>query len=125
MTILPILTYGSEIWALHCTLDYDKWDSCFLEKFDLDCIRHVLGTNRSVNNLMCRAELGRYPLCIEINCRVVNFYKHIKEMPKDSIVYQTFLIDNSTQGLHAIKTLKQHVTNFEYIVNSSKYLELK
>ena len=36
-------------------------------------------------------------------------------MPKDSIAYQTFLIDNSTQGLHAIKTLKQRITNLEYI----------
>ena len=95
--ILPILTYGSEVWALNSTLDYDKWDSCPPEKSHLDFIRHILGTNRSVNNLICRAELGRYPLCIEINCRIVNFYKHIKEMPKDSIAYQTFLIDNSTQ----------------------------
>ena len=114
-TILPILTYGSEIRALNSTLDYGKWDSCPLEKSHLDFIRHILGTNKSVNNLMCRAELGRYPLCIEINCRVVNFYKHIKEMPKESIVYQTFLTDNSTQGLDAIKTLKQHITNLEYI----------
>ena len=114
-TILPILTYGSEIWALNSTLDYGKWDSCPLEKSHLDFIRHILGTNRSVNNLMCRAELGRYPLCVEISCRVVNFYKYIKEIPKESIVYQTFLIDNSTQGLHAIKTLKQHITNLEYI----------
>ena len=114
-TILPILTYGSEIWALNSTLDYDEWDSCPLEKSHLDFIRHILGTNRSVNNPMCRTELGRYPLCIEISCRVVNFYKHMKEMPKDSIVYQTFLIDNSTQGLDAIKTLKQHITNLEYI----------
>ena len=35
-------------------------------------------------------------------------------MLEDSIAYQTFLINNSTQGLHAIKTLKQHVTNLEY-----------
>ena len=114
-TILPILTYGSEIWAHNSTLDYGKWDSCPLEKSHLDFIRHILGTNISVNNLMCRAEFGRYPLSIEINCRVVNFYKHIKEMPKESIVYQTFFIDNSMQGLHAIKTLKQHITNLEYI----------
>ena len=114
-TIPPILTHGSEIWALNSTLDHDKWDSCPLEKSHLDFIRHILGTNRSVNNLMCRAELGRCPLCIEINCRVVNFYKHVKEMPKDSIVYQTFLIDNSTEGLHSIKSLKQHITNLEYI----------
>ena len=68
---------------------------------------------------MCRAELGRYPLCIEINCKIVNFYKHIKEMPKDSTAYQTFLMDNSTQGIHVIKALKQHITNLEYITDPS------
>ena len=90
-TILAFLTYGSEIWALNSTPDYDKWDSCPPpEKSHLDFIRYILGTNGSVNNLMCRAELGRYPLCIEINCRVVIFYKHIKEMPKDSISTKLF-----------------------------------
>ena len=90
-TILPIFTYGSEVWALNSTLDYDKWDRCPPEKSRLDFIRHILGTNRSVNSLMCRAELGKYPLCIENNCRTGNFYKkeHIKEMPKDSIAYQS------------------------------------
>ena len=68
---------------------------------------------------MCRAKLGKYPLCIEINCRIANFYKHIKQMPKDSIAYQNFLIDYSTQGLHEIKTLKQHITNLEYITDPS------
>ena len=82
VAILPILTYGSEVWAFNSTLDYDKWDSCPPEKSPLDFIRHILGTNSSVNNLICRAELGRYPLCIEINCRIVNFYKHIKEIPR-------------------------------------------
>ena len=88
--ILPILIHGSEVWTLNSTLDYDKWDSCRPEKSHLDFIGHILGTNRSVNNLVCRAELGRYPLCIEVNCRILNFYKQVKEMPKDSIAYQTF-----------------------------------
>ena len=76
-TILPTLTYSSEVWALNYVLDY-KWDSYPPEKSHLDFIRHILGTNRSVNNLMCRTELERYPLCIEINFRIVNLYKHIK-----------------------------------------------
>ena len=49
-SILPILMYGSEVWALYSTLDYDKWDSCLLKKSHLDFITHILGTNRSVNN---------------------------------------------------------------------------
>ena len=29
--VLPILTDGSEAWALHLTLDYDKWDKTATE----------------------------------------------------------------------------------------------
>ena len=45
-------------------------------------------------------------------------------MPKDSIAYQTFLIDNSMERLHAVKTPKQHITNLQYVHNGSKYLKL-
>ena len=38
-------------------------------------------------------------------------------MPKDSTVYETFRTDSSMQGLHPIKTLKQHITNLEYLTD--------
>ena len=75
--ILPILTYGSEIWALNSTLDDDKWDISGTELTHLNFVKHILGINRSVNNLLCRAELGGYPISIEINHKILNFYKHI------------------------------------------------
>ena len=57
--ILPILSYGSEIWAINQTLDCDKWDTTPTEKSHLNFLKHILGVNRSVNNILCRAELGK------------------------------------------------------------------
>ena len=74
--VLPILTCDSEIWALNATLDHDKWDTTSTEQAHLNFIKHILGVNRSTNNLICRAELGRYPLSIEINTKIINFYRH-------------------------------------------------
>ena len=109
--ILPILTYGSEIWALSSTLDDDKWDISSTERNQLKFVKHILGINRSVNNLLCRAELGRYPISIEINHKILNFYKHIRELPRDSIAYQAYVIDDTAQGTCKPRTLKQHITN--------------
>ena len=67
--VLPILTYGSEIWALNSTSDHEKWDRSSIERTHLDFLRHILGVNRSVNNLLCRAEVGRFPINIEISYR--------------------------------------------------------
>ena len=33
--VLPILTYGSEIWALNATLHHDKWDKTSTEQAHL------------------------------------------------------------------------------------------
>ena len=113
--ILPILTYGSEIWALNATLD--KWDKTFTEQAHLNFIKHILGVNRSTNNLICRAELGRYPLNIEINTKIINFYRHAKAMPADSIVHQSYLLDDNISQGHVSTTLFQHIQNFGHVNN--------
>ena len=113
--ILPILTYGSEIWALNSTLNDDKWNISSTERIHLNFVKHILGINRSVNNLLCRAELGRYPISIEINHKILNFYKHIRELPRDSIAYQAYVTDDTAQGTCKLRTLKQHVTNLKNV----------
>ena len=115
--VLPILTYGSEIWALNATLDHDKWDKTSTEQAHLNFIKHILGVNRSTNNLICRAELGRYPLSIEINTKIINFYRHAKAMPIDSIVHQSYLLDKNISQGHVATTLFQHIQNVGHVNN--------
>ena len=62
---------------------------------NLNFIKHILGVNRSANSLICRAELGRYPLIIEINSKIINVYEHVKAMPADSIVQQSYLLNKN------------------------------
>ena len=115
--VLPILTYCSEIWALNATLDHDKWDKTSTEQAHLNFIKHILGVNRSTNNLICRAELGRYPLSIEINTKIINFYRHAKAMPVDSIVHQSYLLDKNISQRHVATTLFQHIQNLGHVNN--------
>ena len=34
-TILPILTYGSEVWGVYLNIDSTKWDKCEIEQTHL------------------------------------------------------------------------------------------
>ena len=67
--VLPILTYGSEICALNATLVHDKWDKTSTEQAHFNFIKHILGDNRSTNNLIRRVEQSRYLLSIKINTK--------------------------------------------------------
>ena len=54
--MLPILTYGAEIWAAFERFDFDTWEKCPIEQVQLRFCEHLLGVNRSTMNLICRAE---------------------------------------------------------------------
>ena len=63
--ILPILTYGCEIWGYENTKQ--------LEKLHLQFCRNILGVRTTTPNFMTYRELGRTPidiLCIKL--RIVN-----------------------------------------------------
>ena len=115
--VLPILTYGSEAWALHLTLDHGKWDKTTTERTHLNFLKHILGVNRSTNNIICRAEPGRYPVSINVNTRIINFYKHLRNMPKDTIIHQTYLSDEKLKQKGVTGTLAQHIQNTGHIYN--------
>ena len=59
------MLYGSEIWGLERTQNYEIWDKTPTELFHLEFCKDVLQVNRDISNLACRAELGRFPLILD------------------------------------------------------------
>jgi hypothetical protein len=57
--MLPILTYGSEIWGYENTKQ--------LEKLHLQFCRNILGVRTTTQNFMTYGELGRTPIDILTN----------------------------------------------------------
>lgn len=109
--VLPILTYGSEVWGAFLNLDYDKWDSSDCEKIHIRFCKHILGVNRQTPNLLCRSELGRYPIKTFNDTKIINFFKHIKELPADSVAHQALKLDQITPSTD---TLSNYITNLHY-----------
>ena len=69
-TELPITNYqlelGSEVWGTHIQQDRTKWDKHSIEILHTEFCKSILQVQRKAPNSACRAELGQYPLILNI-----------------------------------------------------------
>lgn len=75
--IVPIMSYGSEIWS------YEK-DS-YIEKLHLKFGKYILGLKSSTPNVMVYGELGRYPLDIELKLKALGFWLKLVNGDEDKL----------------------------------------
>ena len=97
--IFPILSYNSEIWGMYNKLDFKTWDRSKIEKLHLEFCKRYLEVNNRASNIACRAELGRLPLIIPINQRIMKYLFYLNNKNNDSIAKQSFLM---SKNLHLI-----------------------
>lgn len=64
--VQPILLYSAEVWGFENT-------NC-IEKIHLQFCKRILSLRYSTANFMVYGEIGRYPLIIEIQCRMIMFW---------------------------------------------------
>ncbi len=108
-TIKQILLYGSEIWGP--VINVQNWDKTSIEKLQLEMIKNILGVHRSTSNDACRAELGFYPLKIEIQKRCVQFWHHLHQSDPDSIQYKALLANETSAESHPLNTLAHQLVH--------------
>ena len=68
-TIMPILTYGSEVWG------YENLD--LIEQFHCNFLRRITKSRKSTPRYMLYAELSRLPVDIIIKSRMVKFWSRV------------------------------------------------
>ena len=80
--ILPILTYGSEIWGFHPAPD--------IERVHLKFLKHILCVKPQTSNVPVYGELGRVPLSIIRKERILKYWYKLMKTP-DSLIHKALL----------------------------------
>ena len=92
--VLPILTYGSEIWGHSIVRE--------LELLHLKFLKQMLFVHKKTSNDMVYGELGVYPLEIHIKCRMLCYWSRLisgKHTKLSYVMYQCLLYLDRT-GLY-------------------------
>ncbi len=103
--IEPIALYGSEVWGPSIKFDFLNWEKHPIETLQLDFCKRILKVQRKTPNNGCRAELGQYPLLLNIQKRAIKFWKHLKTSDPNTYHYkalkhQELSVSNGAFPLH-------------------------
>ena len=82
--VVPILTYGSEIWG------YENVQ--MLESLHLRFLKYILSVKRSTPNFMVYGELGRFNLQIGIKTKIISFWAKMMSEENDKYSKQVYVL---------------------------------
>ena len=80
--------------------DFKTWDRSPIEKIHLlSFCKSSLEANYKASNLACGAELGRLPLIIPINEKIMKYFIYLNNKDNNSTVKKSFLM---SENLHSV-----------------------
>ena len=94
--ISPIVTYYSEVWGTFVKSDFKSWDNSPIEKAHLQFCKRYLKVHKIASNMAIRAELGKYPMIIDINKKILNYLNYLQDKDDNSIVKHSLQISITT-----------------------------
>ena len=100
-TVLPILTYGSEIYG------FENLD--ILEKVHNEFLRKVPKVRKSTPIYMLHGETGRYPISIDMKCKMIAFWSRLINGNYNKLSYKmySFLLNQENTNFKWLSKIKQ------------------
>ena len=85
----------------------------------LNFCKHILGVNRSTTNLLCHAELGRRPIRLVIDLKILQFFKHCLKLSNDKVVKEALKADGDLYMKHdTIKLFSKYISDTETVFDN-------
>ncbi len=94
--VVPVLTYGSEIWGFH------KADA--VEKVHREFMRRVLRVKGTTANEFLYGELGRKPLIVIRYCRIIKYWFKLLKAPEGRLNGYVYGVQKQFMEEHVNKT---------------------
>ena len=78
--IRSILPYNCEIWEAYQKQDFKTWDRSPIEKTHLHFCKRYLEVSNKASNAACRGEVGRFPLKVGINEKILKYIMYLRDV---------------------------------------------
>lgn len=139
--IKPIVLYNAEVWGMSI-LNCDKllqdtesktklYDSILPESIQLKFCKYILGVHRLATNNAVRAELGRYPLAVDIMGSAVKYW-HFVSSPshENTLVAECLRVHANNSWLSNINSIFSnlgltHINRDTPVYHLKKQLKIK
>ena len=122
--IKPIALYSCEVWGLNEKIpnDINKLHASYCELFHTKCCKNFLGVSKMTTNIATLAELGRYPLYIDIHKKMIKYFLRFETLEKERLLYESYmeqkneLKNNTTNWLTQISDILNK-NGFSFVFN--------
>ena len=102
--VKPVLLYGSEIWGSHINSGNTSIDK-FTNKF----YRTLLGVPKHTSNVGIHAELGRFPIKVNVHQSMIKYWFRLISLPSDRLAAHCYwsMFENSINNpwLNTVKNI--------------------
>ena len=88
--VKPILLYGCEIWGPELLSYKTHFDKSTIEQVHIKFCKQTLNTPWYTENIACRAELGRYPLSIDIKASIFSYWLRLQHGTVNPLLKEAF-----------------------------------
>ena len=97
-----------------------------LKKVTYSFVNFYLQVNNKASNIACRAELGRYPLILDINKRILKYISYLQSKEQSSLVIQSLVmsIDLHRNGKTSFYTNLKKILDYYNISFNFNYENL-
>ena len=88
--VKPVLLYACEIWGPELLSYKTHFDKSTSEQFHIKFCKQTLDVPWYTENIACRAELGRYPLSIDIKASILSYWQRLKHSCNNVLLSEAF-----------------------------------
>ena len=88
--VKPMLLYGCEIWGPELISYKTHFDKSTIEQVHIKFCKQTLNVPWYTENKACRAELGPYPLSIDIKASVLCYWQRLEQKSDNPLLNEAF-----------------------------------
>ena len=113
--VKPILLYGCEIWGPELLSYKTHFDKSTIEQVHNKFCKQTLNTPWYTENIACWAELGRYPLSIDIKASIFSYWLRLQHKTVNPLLKEAFHHSKSHSQFFDVlnndETIRMHSTS--------------